>query len=150
MPQSLSSILLHLIFSTKNRERLVRPELEPELHAYLAAVFRACDSPALSIGGDADHIHALFALSRTWTVADVVEEVKKRSSKWMKTKGQAYRSFQWQAGYGAFSIGQSNVLALKRYIAQQKEHHKRRSFQDEFRDLLKKYGVDYDERYVWD
>ncbi|SRR6266536_240373 len=150
MPQSLSSILVHLIFSTKHRERLIGAEVEPELHAYLTAVLRACDSPTLSIGGDSDHIHALFALSRTWTVADVVEEVKKRSSKWMKTKGQAYRSFQWQTGYGAFSIGQSNVLVLKGYIAHQKEHHKRRSFQDEFRDLLKKYGVDYDERYVWD
>ena len=150
MPQSLASILVHLIFSTKHREPLIKVEIEPELYAYMATVFRGCDSPMLSIGGDRDHIHSLFVLSRTWTVAEVVEEVKKRSSKWLKTKGRFLHSFQWQSGYGAFSIGQSNVTALKRYIAGQKEHHKRRSFQDEFRSLLKKYHVEYDERFVWD
>ena len=150
MPQSLSSVLIHLVFSTKLREPFITPAIEPELHKYLATVFRGCDSPALSIGGDRDHIHALLALARTWAVADVVEEVKTSSSKWIKTKGREFRQFHWQAGYGAFSIGQSNVAALKRYIAGQKEHHRRRSCQDEYRALLKKYDVDYDERYVWD
>ena len=150
MPQSLSSVLIHLVFSTKNRDPLISAEIAPELHAYMAAVFRACHSPALSINGTENHIHGLFALSRTVTVADVVEEVKKRSSKWVKGKGLAFRNFQWQTGYGAFSIGQSNVPALLRYIAEQKEHHRRRTFEDEYRGLLKMYGVSFDERYVWD
>ncbi|HXG66182.1 MAG TPA: IS200/IS605 family transposase [Blastocatellia bacterium] len=150
MPQSLSSILIHLVFSTKQREPFIYPEIEPEMHAYLATIFRECHSPALIIGGEKDHIHALFALARTWAVADLVEEVKKRSSKWIKTKGPEFRGFQWQAGYGAFSIGQSSVAALKKYIADQKERHRRKSFQEEYRALLAKYNVAYDERYVWD
>ena len=117
------------------------------MHKYLATIFRACDSPALLVGGDCDHIHALFALSRTWAIADVVREVKASSSKWMKSK---VGEFQWQAGYGAFSIGQSGVADVKQYIAQQKEHHRHLSFQDEFRGLCNKYAVEFDERYVWD
>jgi putative transposase len=150
MPQSLSSILVHLVFSTKNREPFIVGEVEIELHKYMATVFRELRSPSLLIGGTEDHIHALFALSRTITVADLVEEVKTSSSKWLKTKGKPFRQFHWQSGYGAFSIGQSNVPALKRYIATQKEHHRRAAFQEEFRILCKKYGVDIDERYVWD
>ncbi len=150
MPQSLSSILVHLVFSTKNREPYITAEIEPELHAYLAAVFRECHSPALIINGTTDHLHTLFTLSRTVTVAGLVEEVKKRSSKWAKTKGGLQRNFQWQTGYGAFSIGQSNVGALKRYIADQKEHHRRRTFEEEYRSFLERYGVAYDKRYVWD
>ena len=150
MPQSLSSILIHLVFSTKNREPYITAEIEPELHAYLAAVFRECHSPALIINGTANHLHALFTLSRTIAVAEIVEEVKKCSSKWAKTKGGILRKFQWQTGYGAFSIGQSNVDALKRYIAGQKEHHRRRTFEEEYKSFLDKYGVSYDERYVWD
>ncbi|MDQ3743594.1 MAG: IS200/IS605 family transposase [Acidobacteriota bacterium] len=150
MPQSLSSILVHLVFSTKHREPYITLEIESELHAYLAAVFRECHSPALTINGTENHVHTLFVLSRTVTVAELVEEVKKRSSKLAKTKGGSHRNFQWQAGYGAFSIGQSNVQALKRYIAEQKEHHRRRTFEEEYRGFLEKYGVDYDERYVWD
>jgi REP element-mobilizing transposase RayT len=150
MPQSLSSILIHLVFSTKHREPYITSEIEPELHAYLAAVFHECHSPALAVNGTANHIHALFKLARTVAVAEVVEEVKKRSSKWAKTKGDLYRNFQWQTGYGAFSIGQSNVTALKNYIAEQKEHHRHKPFEEEYRSFLKKYGVEYDERYVWD
>ena len=150
MPQSLSSILIHLIFSTKNREHLITPEIEPELHAYMATVLRECDSPSLLINGTMNHVHILFALSRKIAVADLVEEVKKRPSKWIKTKGREFRSFQWQTGYGAFSIGQSSVADLKKYIAGQKEHHRHRTFEEEYRIFLKRYGVEYDERYVWD
>ncbi len=150
MPQSLSSILIHLVFSTKNREPYITAEIEPELHAYLAAVFRECRSPALIVNGTVNHLHALFTLSRTTTVAELVEEVKKRSSKWAKTKGGMYRTFQWQAGYGAFSVSQSNVVAVRKYIAEQKEHHRRKTFEEEYRSFLEKYGVAYDERYVWD
>jgi len=150
MPQSLSSILIHLIFSTKNREPLLTAEIESELYPYLATIFNALKSPALIINGTSDHIHTLFSLSRVVTIADVVEEVKTDSSKWIKTKGREFRNFHWQSGYGAFSIGQSQVPMVKRYISRQKEHHRRVTFQDEYRKFLNAYEVDFDERYVWD
>jgi REP element-mobilizing transposase RayT len=150
MPQSLSSILIHLIFSTKNREPFLTPEIERELYPYLASIFKAMKSPALTINGTSDHLHTLFSLSRVVTIAELVEEVKTESSKWIKTKGREFRSFHWQNGYGAFSIGQSQVPTVKRYIERQKEHHRRVSFQDEYRKFLKLYEVEYDERYVWD
>src|SRR5713226_6917313 len=130
MPQSLSSILIHLIFSTKNREPFITPAIEAELHPYMASIFRALKSPSLTIDGTSDHIHIMFSLGRIITVADLVEEVKTGSSKWIKTKGPQFRNFHWQKGYGAFSIGQSNVAALKHYIRNQKRHHKRITFQD--------------------
>ena len=150
MPQSLSSILIHLVFSTKNREPFITPAIETELHPYLATIFRALKSPSLCIDGTADHVHVLFSLARVITIADLVEEAKTESSKWIKTKGREFRNFHWQKGYGAFSIGQSNVASLKRYIHGQKQHHQRVSFQDEYRKFLKAYAIDYDERYVWD
>ena len=150
MPQSLSSILVHLIFSTKNREPFITPAIEPELHPYIAQILRELNSPCLALNGTNDHIHILFALSRVITVAELVEEVKTNSSKWIKTKGREFKNFHWQRGYGAFSIGQSNVEVLKLYIRNQKDHHKRVTFQDEYRDFLKSYGIDFDERYVWD
>ncbi len=150
MPQSLSSILIHLVFSTKNREPFITPAIESELHPYMATIFREHNSPSLIINGTKDHVHTLFALGRTITIADLVEEVKTGSSKWIKTKGRGFRNFHWQKGYGAFSIGQSNVAALKRYIRNQKQHHRHVSFQDEYRDFLKRYEIEFDERYVWD
>lgn len=150
MPQSLSSILIHLVFSTKHREPWLTPTIETELHPYLATLFKSCDSPALIINGDRDHIHELFTLARTWTVADVVEEVKKRSSKWLKTKDAKLQAFQWQAGYGALSVSQSLVEQVRRYITNQKAHHRQQPFQDEYRALLQKYGIEFDEKYVWD
>src|SRR5437773_132412 len=109
MAQSLASLLVHLVFSTKNREPWITPELETELHPYLATVCREMDSPSLTINSTADHVHILFSMGRTVALCDVVEEVKKRSSKWAKTKGPEFAQFQWQAGYGAFSIGESMV-----------------------------------------
>ena len=150
MPQSLSSILIHLIFSTKNREPLLTPEIDAELYPYMASTFKALKSPALIINGTSDHLHSLFSLSRVVTLADVVEEVKTASSKWIKFKGREFRDFHWQSGYGAFSIGQSHVPTVKRYIERQKQHHRRVTFQDEYRKFLKAYEVEYDERYVWD
>ena len=150
MPQSLASVLIHLVYSTKNREPVLTPEIEPELYAYQAAVFREMDCPALIINGTADHVHALFRLARTIAICDLVEEVKKRSSKWIKTKDTTFARFQWQLGYGAFSIGESGVGATRQYIANQKEHHREKSFRDEFRTFLAKYRIEYDERYVWD
>jgi|SRR5215471_17661534 len=108
MPQSLSSILIHLVFSTKNREPLLTPKLEVELHPYMAKIFRELKSPSLAIDGTVDHVHILFSLARVIAIADVVEEVKTSTSKWIKTKGRKFRHFQWQRGYGGFSIGQSS------------------------------------------
>jgi REP element-mobilizing transposase RayT len=150
MPQSLSSVLLHIVFSTKNREPFINPEIETELHRYMAEVFRTSTSPALLIGGTSDHVHCLVSLSRTITIAALMEEVKTESSKWIKSKGPEFRSFHWQNGYGAFSIGESNVNDLKAYIAGQKEHHETSTFQDEYRKILRKYKIEFDERYVWD
>lgn len=150
MPQSLTCILVHIVFSTKHRQPFIKPEIETELFKYMSSIYRANNSPALSMNGTENHVHTLILLSKTITVSKLIEEVKRSSSKWIKTKGQAYEGFYWQNGYGAFSIGQSNVAALKTYIANQKEHHKKVTFQDEFRALLKRYGVEYDERYVWD
>jgi len=116
----------------------------------MAAVFRENNSPSLIIEGTWDHVHMLLALGRTISVADLVEEVKTNSSKWIKTNGSAFRNFHWQKGYGAFSIGQSNVEQLKRYIRNQKQHHRHVTFQDEYRNFLKRYRVQFDERYVWD
>ena len=150
MAQSLANVLLHLIFSTKNRVPLIDPRIEHELARYLAATCRACGCIAHEIGGTRDHVHIVCSLSRTMAVAKLLEEIKKSSSKWIKTKGDAYSGFAWQAGYGAFSIGQSQLVHVKRYITGQEEHHRQRTFQEEFREFLKKYRIEYDERYVWD
>jgi REP element-mobilizing transposase RayT len=150
MPQSLASILVHVVFSTKHRQPLIKPEIEEELFKYMSAICREYESPAIAINGTEDHVHMLISLSRKTALSDLIEEVKKSSSKWIKTKGTAYRKFYWQNGYGAFSIGQSGVEKLKRYIAKQKEHHQKQTFQDEYRAFLELYNIEYDERYVWD
>ncbi|MBI5722726.1 MAG: IS200/IS605 family transposase [Planctomycetes bacterium] len=148
MPQSLSNILVHLVFSTKNRDSLILPAIEDQLWRYLSATCTACGCQTHRIGGTKDHIHIACGLARTIAVSDLVEEIKKSSSKWMKTKGVPV--FAWQNGYGAFSIGQSQLKQLIEYIDRQKEHHHRRTFQEEYRELLKKYRIQCDERYVWD
>ena len=149
MPQSLSHIYIHLVFSTKNRQPFISESIAPDLYAYMATVFHdECRSTAKLIGGVEDHIHALFNLSRTWCMADVVEAVKTSTSKWIKTQG--VRQFSWQSGYGAFSVSRSNIDSVYDYIRNQREHHRRQDFKDEFRGLLKKHDVEYDERYVWD
>jgi REP element-mobilizing transposase RayT len=150
MAQSLSSILIHLIFSTKHREPLVVPKVEEAPHAYMAGILKGMQCPTLTIGGMPDHVHVLLAPARTRSVGEVVEGLKKDSSGWMKTQGTSFSEFYWQAGYGAFSIGQSSVAETRQYIDNQKEHHKVRTFQDEYRAFLRKYGVEYDERHAWD
>lgn len=150
MPQSLSKNLIHLIYSTKNRQACLTPVVRRKLFAYQAGIFESCESPALVIGGEMDHIHALFTLSKNHALCNIVEEVKKGSSKWLKTQGRAFAAFHWQNGYGAFSIGASQVKRVRRYIEEQAEHHRARSFQEEVRLFLRHYGVEYDERYVWD
>jgi REP element-mobilizing transposase RayT len=148
MSQSLSNILIHLVFSTKNRLGLIPPRLEEELWQYLAGTCNVLRCPPHRVGGDADHIHIACTLARTVAVSELVEEVKSSSSKWMKDKGVP--DFWWQNGYGAFSVGQSQLEDLVAYIQGQKEHHRGASFQDEYRQFLRRYQIPYDERYVWD
>lgn len=150
MPQSLSLVLIHLVFSTKGRVPLLDAEIRPALHAYLATVARNADCECYRVGGVADHVHLAIRLGRTVTVAGLVEELKTSSSKWLKTQSMSLESFAWQRGLGAFSVGPKDREALFEYIDGQEEHHRTRSFQEEYRAFLKKYGVDYDERYVWD
>ena len=129
MPQSLSHLYVHLVFSTKDRRKFIADKIAPDLYAYMVTVFHEeCRSPAKLIGGVEDHIHALFNLSRTWCIADVVQAVKTSTSKWMKTQGPLLRTFAWQAGYGAFSVSRSNIETVSEYIRTQKEHHGRCDF----------------------
>ena len=150
MAQSLSNVLLHLVFSTKNRHPWIDVEIDEELFKYTAGICRELGCPSHKIGAYDDHIHIACSLSRTIAISKLVEEIKTGSSKWIKTQGDRYGGFAWQNGYGAFSIGQSQLNDLRRYIGNQREHHRNRSFQDEFRELLTRYGVEHDERYVWD
>ena len=148
MPQSLSSIILHIIFSTKNRESMIREEIESELHAYIASICRACGSEAYRVGGTSNHIHIACTLPRTLAASQLLEEVKKSSSKWIKGKSRRYQAFSWQAGYAVFSVGRSQLDHLVRYIDGQKDHHRKKGFKEEVVKLLEKYGVEYNERYL--
>ena len=150
MPQSLSRLLVHLVFSTKNREPSLSPALQPKLHAYLAATCDQHDCPSLRVGGVADHVHLLFGLARTRALSDVVQAIKTSSSKWIKEQGAEFNAFHWQAGYGAFSVSQSDTARVVAYIQDQAEHHRTMSFQEEYRRLLQRYEIAFDERYVWD
>ena len=150
MPQSLARLHVHLVFSTKNRERLLSESVRPSLHAYMATVLQNLGCPPVLINSVEDHVHILFDLARTVSVSQAVEDVKKHSSKWIKTQGKEFAGFSWQAGYGAFAVSESNVPTVRDYIANQQEHHRRKSFQEEYRVFLERHGVVYDERYVWD
>ena len=151
MAQSLAKILLHTVFSTKERRAFLQDKpLRDELHRYLGGILTNLDCQPIIIGGVEDHVHLLFAHSRTATVADVVKELKRSSSVWLKAKAPALGDFAWQNGYGVFSIGQSQADDVRAYIAGQEEHHRKISFQDEFRRLLQRYEIEFDERYVWD
>ena len=150
MPQSLSQVLIHIVFSTKERHPWLDAEIRPRMHAYLATVCRDCDCQAYRVGGGADHVHIAARLAGTITQAELLEKIKKTSSAWIKDQGNKYGSFFWQRGYGDFSIGWSQLEELLRYIDHQEEHHRIHTFQEEYRNLLKKYHVEFDERYVWD
>ncbi len=150
MSQSLSQVILHITFSTKERRPWIDLEIQPGMHAYLATVCRDCDCQAYRVGGARDHVHIAVRLGRTVSQAALLEKIKKTSSAWIKAQGRKYAGFWWQGGYGAFSIGLSQLEDLIHYIDRQEEHHKTRTFQEEYRDLLKKYRVQYDERYLWD
>ena len=150
MPQSLARMYVHLVFSTKHRERLLTDAVRDSLHAYMAAVLQQMGCRPILINSASDHIHILFELARTVAISQVVEKVKTASSKWIKTQGEEFAGLAWQAGYGAFSVSASNLRAVRAYVANQCEHHRVRSFQDELRAFLEKHEVAYDERYLWD
>ena len=156
MPQSLSRVLIHATFSTKNRNRsLAYPELREQLNAYTVGILRNLKCPAIQVGSVIDHMHIFYLHARTATVADVLGMVKKETSAWIKTqmpdvKDPYLVKFAWQSGYAAFSVSESGVEAVVNYIRNQEEHHRRMTFQDEYRQFLTKHGVEFDEKYVWD
>jgi REP element-mobilizing transposase RayT len=150
MSQSLVRNLIHLIYSTKRRELRIHRDVRAQLFAYQAGIFAEWDSPAVIIGGVEDHVHALFVLSKNHPLKRIVEEVKKGSSKWIKVHDPRNVDFHWQAGYAAFSVSQSNLDEVSRYIENQEEHHRRMTFQDELRAFFRRHEIEFDERYVWD
>lgn len=149
MPQSLSAVYIHLVFSTKHRQPFLRDEgLRTDLHSFLGGTSKTLECPPLLVGGVEDHVHILARFGRIITQAEWVKELKRVSNIWLKENGMS--NFEWQGGYADFSVSQSNLKQVERYIANQEEHHRRLSFQDEVRELLKKHEIDWDERYVWD
>lgn len=149
MATTFTSILLHCIFSTKNRAALLLPEIEDPLHRYIAGIISNHQCRQLCIGGTTNHLHILVSMSKRITIVELLEDVKKDSSKWIKTQGQPYAGFYWQNGYAALSIGASGVPALQSYIADQKQHHQQTTFEEELLAFLRKYGIPFDERYIW-
>jgi REP-associated tyrosine transposase len=151
LPQSLAKVLIHIVFSTKNRYPfLVDKEIRNKMHTYIGGVCNNLDCPVIVVGGVADHVHILCKLQRNSSIAKVVGDIKRASSKWIKSKSGMLSKFGWQNGYGVFSVGESEVNRVRRYITTQEEHHKKQNFQEELRLFLDQYEVEYDERYVWD
>jgi putative transposase len=151
MPQSLANVLLHVVFSTKNRAPFLQdPVIREEMNGYVVGTLKAIECPSLIVRTVDDHLHCLCQLSRTMSIAKLVEEMKVESSSWAKRQAQALRDFHWQAGYGAFSVSQSNVGQVSTYVANQEEHHRKMAYQDELRILLTRHEIEFDERYVWE
>ncbi len=150
MAQSFSKIYVHLIFSTKDRERTLPDEIRHDLHSYMGGTLKGLGCSPIEINTEPDHVHALFLLARTVALSDVVGHLKKSSNDWLRSRDPLFASFFWQAGFGAFSVSQSQVEDVQAYIRNQREHHRAKSFQEELRAFLKAYEVEFDERYVWD
>jgi len=150
MPQSFAAMYAHIIFSTKNREPSIDASWQPRLYEYIGGIAKNNNLVLLSAGGVADHVHLLISIGREWSVADLVRLLKSNSSKWVHEEIPGNQSFAWQAGYGAFSVSQSQVPSVKKYIAGQEQHHLLKTFKEEFLEFLKKHDLPYDERYVWD
>jgi len=151
MPQSLSAVYVHLVFSTKERRPLLRDKAVREaLHAELGGISKTLECPPIRVGGIEDHVHLLARLGRTITQADWVKELKRVSNLWLKDQGADYADFEWQGGYADFSVSQSNLDRVTAYVANQEEHHRKMTFQDELRTLLRRHHIEWDERYVWD
>lgn len=150
MPQSVFKVLAHIVFSTKNRADLIAPEIETGLFSYIHGIVEKNGAKLIIAGGTANHVHLLISLPKKIDVPELIGDIKRASSSWIKKQDTSFYNFYWQKGYGAFSIGQSQVPTVINYIKKQKEHHAKQDFKDEFRILLKKYEIEYDERYVWD
>ena len=151
MPQSLAKVAFHIIFSTKHRRPWLKDEaIRKELYAYMATILKSLESPVIIINGVDDHVHILCLLSRNHAIKRIVEEVKTEPSKWIKKKGSQYGDFYWQAGYGVFSVSELKIDEVKTYIKNQEEHHRRMTFQEEFRRICARHGTDIDERDEWD
>lgn len=150
MGQSLHVKYSHLIFSTKHREALISERLEPDLHAYLSGIANDLGGRVLAIGGMPDHVHVLIRDSKTVADVQLMQGLKGGSSKWVNGNAKSPGKFAWQAGYGWFSVSPNGVEAARAYVMNQKAHHQKITFRDEYRKFLKQYGVEYDERYVWD
>jgi REP element-mobilizing transposase RayT len=150
MAQTIFSSYYHIVFSTKNRFDFIHVDLEDELYAYMGGIVRNKDGRLLKGGGTANHSHLLISTSKNYLVPDLVGSVKRDSSKWIKTKGGMLSKFAWQDGYSAFTVGYPQLTAVTEYIANQREHHKEKLFEEEMRGFYLKYEVEFDERYVWD
>ena len=150
MPQSLTKVCAHLVFSTKHREPFLDEAIRARVHGYLATTIRDLDSPWVVVGGIADHVHVLFDMGKMVAPVRFVEQVKRESSKFVKTLGAKCTKFYWQRGYGMFSASPQDRDEAEHYVRTQEEHHRQRTFQDEYRAMLRLYGIDFDEQYVWD
>jgi len=150
MPQSLTKLYAHLIFSTKHRHPLLDDAIRPRVHEYLATIVRSLDSPWVVVGGVADHVHILFDMGKKHAPLEFVEQTKRESSKFVKTLGVTHKDFYWQRGYGMFSVGPAHGDEAERYVRNQEEHRRSTTFQEEFRAFLQRYGMAYDETHVWD
>jgi len=149
MSQSLTRLIVHGIFSTKNREPILSVEIRPDLYAYMGGILKGLDCVPLAIGGTDDHVHLLFIQSKNIALAKVFEEVKGTSSQWIKTKSASLKTFAWQGGYGAFSVSESQRQKVNEYISQQDDHHRKLTFKEELIALFKKHHVEFDEKYLW-
>jgi len=150
MPKSYFQMYGHLIFSTKNRMNWLDEKIRERVHGYMATIFRDMDCPFVKVGGATDHIHVLFNIGKINLPVKVIQNIKKETSKFVKNIDSKYFDFSWQKGYGLFSVSPKDLETIKNYINIQIEHHKKMSFQEEYRLYLEKYKIDYDEKYIWD
>ena len=149
MSQSLSKLYTHIVFHTKYNQDVIKADIEKELFAYFGGILKENKSVPIAINGIENHVHILCIMSKNIALADLLEELKRNSSRWIKTKGIEYSDFAWQGGYGGFSVSQSKVEVVKRYIENQKNHHKTETVKEEYLRFLKEYGIDYNEDYLW-
>lgn len=150
MPKSFFQMYGHLIFSTKNRVNWLDDNIRERIHAYMATIFRNMECPFVYVGGATDHIHVLFNIGKITLPVKIIQHIKKESSKFIKDIAPEYDNFSWQKGYGLFSVSPKDIKSVEKYISIQMEHHKKKTFQEEFRAYLKKYNIEYDEEYIWD
>jgi REP element-mobilizing transposase RayT len=150
MPQSIVKMLAHIVFSTKNRADLIRPKIENGLFGYIHGIVDNNNAKLIAANGTTNHIHLLISLPKKIDISELIGDIKRDSSIWIKKQNSEFSDFYWQRGYGAFSVGQLEIETVKKYIVNQKEHYKKKDFKTEYRDFLKKYDIEYDEQYVWD